>query len=300
MESVDGVLMVEIDSGDILEMHDEGFQDLIDEINEKYNRMPMSLLLGVVGIILSSFVFLELDIRFLPIAFLFVVGMCVFGHWLDSFRRAAILFYNFEAGATEKFRALVSAFEGLGGAHIAWHIPARGEVNDLTAWKRNAGADRLLRRVAITLQLRLPKVVRCNIDVPCVPVGVQNLYFFPDFLLVQSRQRFGAIGYDKLEIHTEPTNFIEEEQVPRDTRVLYETWKHPNKRGGPDRRFKYNRQIPVCRYEAIHFSSGSGVNELVQVSRFGHGVAFAQAIAVLGKIPRTAPAALISDQGAGK
>ncbi len=51
--------------------------------------------------------------------------------------------------------------------------------------------------------------------------------------------------------------------MPRDAQVVGEAWKHPNKGGGSDRRFRDNRQTPFCRYEAIHLHSGSGINELV-------------------------------------
>jgi hypothetical protein len=45
--------------------------------------------------------------------------------------------------------------------------------------------------------------------------------------------------------------------------------KYPSKSGGPDRRFKDNCQIPICRYEVVHFKSRSGVNELVEFSKIG-------------------------------
>jgi hypothetical protein len=38
------------------------------------------------------------------------------------------------------------------------------------------------------------------------------------------------------------------EQSPYDTKVIGLTWKHPNAHGGPDRRFKDNRQLPICEY----------------------------------------------------
>lgn len=74
--------------------------------------------------------------------------------------------------------------------------------------------------------------------------------------------------------------------MPGDARVVDHTWKHPNKNGGPDRRFKDNRQIPICLYEAIHFTSSSGLNELVQVSKTGVTDGFADGVRKLAAIPR--------------
>lgn len=89
----------------------------------------------------------------------------------------------------------------------------------------------------------------------------------PDLVLVEDGNRYGAIGYGELRTQFAPSNFIETGQVPSDAEVVGHTWAHPNKSGGPDRRFKNNRQIPVCRYEALRLSSGSGLNELVEFSK---------------------------------
>jgi len=66
--------------------------------------------------------------------------------------------------------------------------------------------------------------------------------------------------------------------MPRDSRVIGYTWKHPNRSGGPDRRFKDNCQIPICQYEAMHLTSDSGVNEIVELSRTGVVEPFATAL----------------------
>jgi hypothetical protein len=54
-----------------------------------------------------------------------------------------------------------------------------------------------------------------------------------------------------------------------------------NKKGGPDKRFKDNRQIPICAYDLIGFESASGLKEVLQVSRPGVGEAFKQTLKTL-------------------
>lgn len=87
-----------------------------------------------------------------------------------------------------------------------------------------------------------------------------------------------AVAYSNLSIVRQDSNFIEEGQVPRDAQIIRHTWKHPIKNGGPDRRFRDNRQIPVCRYEVMHLRSSSGVNDLVEFSRVGAVQPFANAL----------------------
>ena len=127
-----------------------------------------------------------------------------------------------------------------------WHINAGGAVQDLTTWKRNAGAGHLVSRKAADLGYRLPKILRSNVTPPAMTLGGRTFYFFPEVLIVQHAGRFGAVDYGELDIKWQPSRFIEEDQPPADAPVVDHTWKHPNKSGGPDRRFKDNRELPVC------------------------------------------------------
>jgi len=52
------------------------------------------------------------------------------------------------------------------------------------------------------------------------------------------------------------------------------TWRNVNKSGGPDRRVKGNRELPVVRYDELSLTSASGLNELLQFSRPGVATAF--------------------------
>lgn len=54
-----------------------------------------------------------------------------------------------------------------------------------------------------------------------------------------------------------------------------------NKTGGPDRRFKDNRELPIALYEQLDFTSEAGLNERIQVSKIGAGEAFARAISAV-------------------
>lgn len=211
-----------------------------------------------------------------PVAFLA-------GLWLDSYWRTTVLFYDLDAQVAETYRQFVDAFEEMGKCEKVWHISAEGRIVDVTTWKRNAGADNLVRRSRTPLTLKLPPIVRCNLDPPHVRVGRQELFFFPGFVLVLDGNNAGAIPYDQLNIHTQSTRFIEEQRVPSDAEVVGHTWQHPNKSGGPDRRFSWNRQIPVCLYEEVLLTSQTGLQEIIQLSRTGAADAFVSVAATLGE-----------------
>jgi len=279
------VAMIDIDSGDVIQMRDETFDELLNEINDKSSQIRMSavfcwtaVVIGVLSGLTTGGVGFVLLLLALP--------ALLAGQWLDSYRRSVVLYYDLEGDAEDSYKQLAKGFDGLLGCAGKWHIEAGGAVTNLTVWKRNAGASHLVKKNATTLSYRLPTVIKSNVIPPSFAVGRQTLFFMPDIILVQDGTRFGVVPYGELALRWQDTRFIEEGRVPSDSLVVGHTWKHPNKSGGPDRRFRDNRQIPICLYETIHFQSKSGLNELVEFSQRGKAAAFAEGCDLLSRLPR--------------
>ncbi|MFJ9775202.1 hypothetical protein ACIRVF_28805 [Kitasatospora sp. NPDC101157] len=53
-----------------------------------------------------------------------------------------------------------------------------------------------------------------------------------------------------------------EQLFPKDSQQVGATWKYVNVKGGPDKRFKNNPQLPVMLYGRLGFASASGLNIL--------------------------------------
>lgn len=279
------VNMVEIESGDVLAMREETFDELLSELNETKAKFSWAGLFGI-GLCLVGIVLLFVVPVAGAVAFgLAVVGFMV-GRWLDSYRRASVLLYDLDAPATQAYENLTAAFDRMMGSDQKWHVAAGGDVRGLTAWKRNSGATRLVDKKPTTLAYALPEVIKSNLTPPKLHVGRQAMYFLPDAVLIEDGRRFGAVSYADLSITWEDSPFIETGRVPRDTTIIRHTWKHPNKSGGPDRRFKDNSQLPICLYETMHLRSGSGVNEAVQFSKVGLSGAFARSLGHLLGVSR--------------
>jgi hypothetical protein len=102
-------------------------------------------------------------------------------------------------------------------------------------------------------------------------------------VLVYDRDGVGAVSYNQLFINVGDSQFIESDSVPPDAMIVGRTWKYVNKSGGPDRRFKDNNEIPICLYQNISFTSHSGLDELLQLSKIGHGEEFSLSISELSK-----------------
>ena len=276
----DVVDMVEVTSGNVLTMIDGAFSDVLAELNEKHRQLKMSTVLPIALLILALVIVNALGSAAIAVLLLVPMGFAL-GAWLDSFQRAVVLFYEIDQFAESGFTSVCRTFDKMMGCAGKWHIKAGGAVRDITTWKREAGASYLVKRSSTTLCYALPPVLKCNITPPVLKVGTRKIYFLPDVALVHDSSGFGAIGYDALRLSWQPSNFIETSSVPHDAEVVRHTWEHPNKNGGPDRRFKQNRRLPVCRYEALHLSSESGVNELVEFSRVGFVQPFAEALRLM-------------------
>lgn len=285
------VTMVEVDSGNVMLMRDESFSELLNEINAKAAQIRMSAALFWPAIIIGLLVGFATGGPGLILCALALPGWAI-GRWLDSYRRSTVLYYDLEGDAHTAFERLTEGFDGLRNCDGKWHIEAGGAVQSLTAWKRNAGASHLVRRKPTALTYSLPSVIKSNLVPPALSVGKQIMFFLPDVVLVQDGGKVGAVSYADLKIRWQDSRFIEDERVPSDATVVDHTWAHPNKSGGPDRRFKNNRRIPVCLYETIHFQSDSGVNELVEFSKTGRAATLAEGCRMLAGLPRERSPAL--------
>jgi hypothetical protein len=141
-----------------------------------------------------------------------------------------------------------------------------------------------VKRKQVGLTVGAPPFVKANVEVPLVPVGKQVLAFMPDRLLVFESAAVGAVSYPALDLSLNESQFVEDEAVPQDATVVGTTWRYVNKKGGPDRRFKDNREIPICAYDQIHLSSSTGLNEIIQVSRRGAASGLREALSSLQRL----------------
>lgn len=283
-----GVEMIEVESGDVLAMRDASVAELLDEMNAKAAQTPLGKVVGWSGIGLGLAACFISAAAGLAI-WLLTLPAWLLARWLDSYQRRSVIYYDLEPETAAAYETLTQAFDGLAACGGTWHVAAGGQVRDLTTWKRNAGASHIVDRKPTSLRYGLPQIAISNVNPPSVQVGAQTLHFLPDVVMVAHGKRLGAVGYADLELRWQDSNFIEEGQVPRDAQVIGQTWKHPNKSGGPDRRFKDNHQIPICRYEVLHLTSPSGLNELLEFSRTGLSASLAAAVRGLADLNGRTP-----------
>jgi hypothetical protein len=290
--------MQEIESAAISNMTDAASTDLLRELNDKRQAKRNAPIVMTLCVCAGAGILFVMP----PAAVAFAVAAIPLCRWVagrDELRRTTLIIYNLEPEAEQAYEHLHTAFDELRNSDRHWHLRAKGDVKNL---KYHAGAGTVVDRHQISITRGLPALIKTNVEIPLVPVGRQLLAFMPDRVLVIEQGSVGAVGYNDLVVEVAPSRFIEEGTVPKDAEVVGTTWKYVNKKGGPDRRFKDNRQIPVCLYESVLFSSGSGLNEMIEISKRGGGAAVATAIEAMRRIApkaatvREVPAAATSSE----
>lgn len=271
----------EIESIAASSIADGSSEELLSELRAKQRKLPLrpsafvaAVLLLLVGFNTGS----EWLIALLAIAGLALV---LAAGYRDRMVKTTVILYDFEPAIEEAFRRFSEWAHTLASARRMWHVTASARVRDR---KYHAGASDVVRRNVTTLRTSAPPLVKTNVSVPSISAGRQTLYFLPDRLLVYDATGIGAVSYRTLEIVASSTHFIESGGVPGDATVVGTTWQYTNKSGGPDRRFRDNRQIPICLYDELSFRTASGLNELFQISRAGVGEGFVASVRHLASV----------------
>lgn len=271
----------EIESADVTQIVDSSSRELLDELNRKRAKTRLWPFVAVASIVVFGLGVYSGWPAWLVGIFAIAAAAGTYAvHTRDALQKTVVLFYDFDTDMEAAYAKLHTAATELANCAAAWHIEASGKVHNR---KYHAGASDLVRRKSTSIRREEPPYVKTNIETVAVGVGRQTLHFFPDRVLVYDQNGVGAVGYQELRVEVAATRFIESESVPRDADVIDRTWKYANKSGGPDKRFKDNKELPICRYEEVTLSSHSGLNEVLQLSRCGAGSGFAEAISLLGR-----------------
>jgi hypothetical protein len=260
-------------------------KDLLDKLNQSYSTVRLDYVCGGVGLLPSFIAFQNSSLAGWIVFILAMVAFIITARW-ESKRRTLVLNYDFEDKG-EHFQKVISSFNALASNSKVWSLINSRSISDTHEWKRNAGASNLISRTETQVGEGKPPWVETNIDVPVIKTRGQSLYMMPDGILVYDSRGVGFVDYDDIRVDARTTRFIEE-HPPHDAKVVDQTWRHPNKSGGPDRRFKNNYQIPICLYGELRVKSGSGMDLYLLTSKNDAPQNFSTQFSIVGKSDRAA------------
>lgn len=144
-----------------------------------------------------------------------------------------------------------------------WRLIQSSSVIDK---KYTSGASETIVRVDCKTSTKVPFPFKTSVNAGVFKSGKETLIFLPDKLFVIKKNKIGALNYSDIKTDKRTTRYIETESVPKDSEIVGQTWKYINKSGGPDRRFKDNHQLPICKYGELEMTSPAGLNTLFMFS----------------------------------
>jgi hypothetical protein len=267
----DAVAMTDVTGLDALALTPTGSSDLVSQLNAA-DKFPKWTLLAVISAVLL-FVGIgnvaDKSIADKLIMYALAassVGLTIFMYRKESLEHLVPVEYTLEGSIPKWTAAMEHTWDSLEKLAGTWRIVESGEVETLYQRKTNAGASHLISRVNATFSTEIPRVLVANITVPSVKSGDTTLYFLPDRLLVRTGRQWTDVDYSQLRVSSQDQRFIEDGRPPRDARQVGTTWKFVNKGGGPDGRFKDNRQLPIMLYGRVVLSSPQGLSWILDLS----------------------------------
>jgi hypothetical protein len=196
-------------------------------------------------------------------------------NWEDNTKIAV----SFEAGdaAQRAYSAMVRAFDVLKLSEKKWDVTADRGTNQFA---ERSLAHRAVNRHPVTFEFSSTDLIQFSgRAMRFQNINGDDILIYPGVAVIPRADGvFALIDIRELQISAQGVGFHETEGVPRDAKVVGQTWAKTNKDGSPDRRFKDNFQIPICGYAQITFRSQTGMMEDYMVSNADAAFAFVETV----------------------
>lgn len=274
------VIMEDVTGATIQELQSVAPSELVAQLQAAMRRWPVWPF-ATAGVVVVS---IALGVWGIATFIAGVVGI----FWLalrDQARRSVVVMYDVTDQPAQAFNAVLEAAQRLRETDCIWQVTHAGAVTSTYQYKVNSGAGTLLGKRAGSVSMDGPRNLVTNIAVPTLACGDQAIHFLPDRILIRDGKSLTDMAYQELQVTATTTRFIEDGRVPRDSRQVGTTWKYVNVKGGPDRRFKNNWQLPVMLYGRLVLASRRGLNRVWDVSRPAETLMFAEALRFAAAAP---------------
>lgn len=241
----------------INEMSNLSNSESCDEILSLARKSLKINQIATIGMIIS-FILMLFNHFFLIPLFLFI---CLFGY--VRIFGTIDLEYNIDDDLRAVIENKMQPMVKVAQSAKTWRILSSNRVIDT---KYSAGATSTIKRINCTTSRKSVFPFKFETSAVSFITPQETIIFLPDKLFVIQDCKIIAIDYCDIQTNASTTQFVEEETIPSDANVIGKTWRYINKSGGPDRRFKNNREIPICLYGTLTLTSNTGLNTVIMFS----------------------------------
>jgi len=236
-----------IRNADMRGVASEGLEEILEEAQKSlktYNTAKICVYVSLVLTVIFPPLFVTV---ILSLGFVFFVRK----------RKVIMLEYCFDDNQASVVKSRMDPLVKIAECNRHWWISQKSKVADK---KYHAGASGALRREKCKASLKAPFPFKTDSVSVSFCSGSEKLLFLPDKLIVFQGSKISVQSYAEIVTTLNRARMVERGIVPKDTRIVDYTWEYVNKSGGPDRRFKNNRKLPVCLYGEMEIRSKRGVN----------------------------------------
>jgi hypothetical protein len=272
----------------MLALSDASDDDLLRSMNEQAKRLSLWPWVAATLLAVLWYIFIHIpnmpDVMSVLLVASSIAATCLV-YFRDKWKRLTVLFYEPDEAIMARFQRLLAGAAKAAAIRKVQAINARAMYANS---KYHFGAKTGVKFSRGSLRIGQGPGVVANTEVPIVESGSIILAFYPDRVLVFSRRSVGAIEYQDIEAKSLVSKFVETERVPGDATVIGHQWRYANKQGGPDRRFKANRQFPLCQYNELVLASPRGLDIHLHGSKSDGFDDFVDALKALASSPAAA------------
>lgn len=240
-------------NSNVNELSSEGLEDII---SLAHNALVFDFIANICIVLFSVLGFAY------PLCFIFTALSVIFKIFV-RIRGKVQLEYNIDDDVLDRVTDELNPMQQIIDCEKIWRVIQSNKVKDK---KYTGGAGTTISRIKCEGSYAAPFPFSTSMKVATFKSKNETLVFLPDKLFVIQKRKVGALNYSDVNISASKTRFIESEKVPYDAVVVDTTWRYVNKSGGPDKRFKNNRQLPVCLYGQVGFRSSAGLNTEIMYS----------------------------------
>lgn len=241
-ENKEGKIINKTSTIDFKNIKSTALEDVLESRKEERPYKLVGLILSVAGIFLF---FIN------PL----LIGLTIIGAILYFYKKnpePVSLEYDFEDGSKEEYDLSNKLLAGILESDEVFLI------NDLEN-------DLILDRSPLRIVKGLPNGIDTNVEIISLKTDDIMISFLPDALLLQKNKDLKAIDYKDLKVDLRAEDFKEEGEIAKDATILEKTYKHANKDGSLDKRYKDNPEVSLVEYGILQIEN-SDLNLMIGFS----------------------------------
>ncbi|MEO1520359.1 MAG: J domain-containing protein [Cyanobacteria bacterium J06633_2] len=164
-----------------------------------------------------------------------------------------------------RFSTIQKACRLLAQSDKIWLESTRKIVNNQ---QRNAGASHIinLSKTPVKVQCSQPPFIATNLEIWSIDIGVLVMFFLPDYVLIWRRNIYSAMSYSALNLSCDRQQINTANEIPKDARIIGQTWQHITPLGKPDPNAKNNPRLLQVQYGLLQFLASIGLSFRLHVS----------------------------------